>query len=247
MPSFRQEARGITGKMHTDTLSGLTLTTRDFPDFHALIMALRFPIGVAQVLELRDLINHSAAVYEEAADTPQNREFRESLEVAIQSFGIENRYHNERLVRVLNMLRGMHYQHIIASRDTERRLREQQAENRVTRRNSLRNGVLALLTMLGTGLAWFSLEGASWPLKLLPLTAAILALGYFHSLPLLDREMDRLTRDLNEVLRRRVDTLNWRTLIHKLALLLGYKQIQCIDVFRHEQTDQVIDGSYQLH
>ena len=109
----------MAGKLHTDTLSGLTLTTRDFPEFHALIMALRFPIGVAEVLELRDLINHSAAVFEEAADTPQNREFRESLESAIQSFGIENRYHNERLVRVLNMLRGMHYQHIIASRDTE--------------------------------------------------------------------------------------------------------------------------------
>ena len=237
----------MAGKLHTDTLSGLTLTTRDFPDFHALIMALRFPIDVAEVLELRDLINHSAAVFEEAADTPQNREFRESLEGAIQSFGIENRYHNERLVRVLNMLRGMHYQHIIASRDAERRLREQQTENRVTRRNSLRNGVLALLTMLGTGLAWFSLEGSNWLLKLLPLTAAILALGYFHALPLLDREMERLTRDLNDVLRRRVDTLNWRTLIHKLALLLGYKQIQGIDVFRHEQTDQDNSDSYQLH
>jgi len=237
----------MAGKLHTDTLSGLTLTTRDFPDFHALIMALRFPIDVAEVLELRDLINHSAAVFEEAADSPQNREFRESLEGAIQSFGIENRYHNERLVRVLNMLRGMHYQHIIASRDAERRLREQQTENRVTRRNSLRNGVLALLTMLGTGLAWFSLEGSGWLLKLLPLTAAILALGYFHALPLLDREMERLTRDLNDVLRRRVDTLNWRTLIHKLALLLGYKQIQGIDVFRHEQTDQDNSDSYQLH
>ena len=237
----------MAGKLHTDTLSGLTLTTRDFPDFHALIMALRFPIDVAEVLELRDLINHSAAVFEEAADSPQNREFRESLEGAIQSFDIENRYHNERLVRVLNMLRGMHYQHIIASRDAERRLREQQTENRVTRRNSLRNGVLALLTMLGTGLAWFSLEGSNWLLKLLPLTAAILALGYFHALPLLDREMERLTRDLNDVLRRRVDTLNWRTLIHKLALLLGYKQIQGIDVFRHEQTDQDNSDSYQLH
>src|SRR4030067_264148 len=125
----------MAGKLHTDTLSGLTLTTRDFPDFHALIMALRFPLGVAEGLELRPLINPGAAVCEEAADTPQTREFRESLEGAIQSFGIENRYHNERLVRVLNMLRGMHYQHIIASRAAERRPRDQQTENRGTRRN----------------------------------------------------------------------------------------------------------------
>src|SRR4030067_3509207 len=103
----------MAGKLHTDTLSGRTLSTRDFPDFHALIMALRFPIGVAEALEHRDLINHSAAVFEEAADTPKNREFRESLEGANQSFGIENRHHNERLVRVLNLLRGMHYQPLI--------------------------------------------------------------------------------------------------------------------------------------
>lgn len=234
----------MAGKLHTDTLSGLTLTTRDFPSFHTLIMSLRFPIGVAEVLELRDLINHSAAVYEEAADIPQNREFRESLESAIQSFGIENRQHSERLVRVLNMLRGMHYQHIIASRDAERRLREQQTANRETRRNSLRNGVLALLATLAGGLAWLALDITDWRLKLLPLATAIFSLGYFHALPVLDREMEHLTHELNELLRKRVDTLNWRTLIHKLALLLGYKQIQGIDVFKHEQGNT---GPYLQH
>jgi len=237
----------MAGRLHTDTLSGFTLTTRDFPDFYARILALRFPISVAEVLELRDLINHSADVYEEPADVPQNREFRESLESAIHSFGIENRQHGERLLRVLSMLRNMHFQHTIASRDAEQRLRQLQAENRTSRRLSLRNGVLALLTMLGTGLAWFSLEGAGWPLKLLPLAAAVLALGYFHALPLHDRELERLTRDLNDVLRKRVDSLNWRTLIHKLALLLGYKQIQGIDVFRREQTGPENSGSYLLH
>jgi len=237
----------MAGKLHTDTLSGFNLTTQDFPDFYARVLALRFPISVAEVLELRDLINHSADVYEEPADIPQNREFRESLEGAIQSFGIENRQHGERLLRVLSMLRNMHYQHTIVSRDAEQRLRQLQADNRTARRHSLRNGILALLTTLGSGLALFSLEEAGWWLKLLPLTTAVVALGYFHALPLLDREMERLTRDLNEVLRKRVDTLNWRTLIHKLALLLGYKQIQGIDVFRHEQTDPGNSGSYLLH
>ncbi len=237
----------MSDRLYTDTLSGITLTTREFPDFYARLLALRFPISVAEVLELRDLINHSADVYEEPADIPQNREFLESLESAIHSFGIENRQHGERLLRVLGMLRNMHYQHTIASRDAEQRLREQQAENRTARRNNLRNGLLALLTLLGTGLAWLSLQETGWLLKLLPLTAAIIALGYFHALPLLDRDMERLTRDLNEVLRKRVDTLNWRTLIHKLALLLGYKQIQGVDVFRHEQTDPGNSGSYPLH
>ncbi|MEK7759035.1 MAG: hypothetical protein AAB304_05475, partial [Pseudomonadota bacterium] len=136
----------MAGRLHTDTLSGFNLTTRDFPYFYARVLALRFPISVAEVLELRDLINHSADVYEEPADIPQNREFRESLESAIHSFGIENRQHGERLLRVLSMLRNMHYQHTIASRDAEQRQRQLQADNRATRRHSLRNGVLALLT-----------------------------------------------------------------------------------------------------
>jgi hypothetical protein len=237
----------MAGKLHTDTLSGFALTTGDFPDFYARVLALRFPISVAEVLELRDLINHSADVYEEPADIPQNREFRESLEAAIQSFGIENRQHSERLLRVLSMLRSMHYQHTIASRDAEQRIRRFQVENRSARQHSLRNGVLALLTLLGTGLTWYTLGEAGWLLKLLPLGAAVIALGYFHALPLLDREMERLTQELNVVLRKRVETLNWRTLIHKLALLLGYKQIQGVDVFRHEHAESGRSGPNRLH
>jgi hypothetical protein len=237
----------MAGKLHTDTLSGFALTTRDFPDFYARVLALRFPISVAEVLELRDLINHSADVYEEPADLPQNREFRESLEGAIQSFGIENRQHGERLLRVLSMLRSMHYQHTIASRDAEQRIRQLQAENRGARKRSLRNGVLSLLALAGTSLAWYLLGELDWLLKLLPLGAAVMALGYFHALPLLDREMERLTQELNAVLRKRVDTLNWRMLIHKLALLLGYKQIQGVDVFRHEHNEPSSSGSYLLH
>jgi hypothetical protein len=237
----------MAGKLHTDTLSGFALTTREFPDFYARVLALRFPISVAEVLELRDLINHSADVYEEPADLPQNREFRESLEGAIQSFGIENRQHGERLLRVLSMLRSMHYQHTIASRDAEQRIRQLQAENRSARKRSLRNGVLSLLALAGTSTAWYILGEIDWLLKLLPLGAAVMALGYFHVLPILDREMERLTQDLNAILRKRVDTLNWRMLIHKLALLLGYKQIQGVDVFRHEHTEPGSSGPYLLH
>ena len=227
----------MAGKSHTDTLGGYILTTEGFPDFYTRILAMRFPISVAEVLELRDLINHSADIYEEPADIPQNREFRESLESAIQSFGIENRHHCERLLGVLSMLRGMHYRHTIATRDAEQRLRRQQAENRAARANSLRYGVIAFASMIGTGLAWWALPETGWLLQFLALFAAVIALGYFHSLPVLDRDMERVTHDLNAVLRKRVESLNWRTLIHKLALLLGYKKIEGIEVFRHQHPE----------
>lgn len=235
----------MAGKSHSDTLGGYALTTDSFPDFYTRILNLRFPISVAEVLELRDLINHSADVYEEPADIPQNREFRESLESAIQSFGIENRHHGERLLGVLGMLRSMHYRHTISSRDAEQRLRRQQTENRSARAHSLRYGAIAFVTMAGTGLVWLALAETGWLLRLLTLLAAVVTLGYFHSLPLLDREMERVTRDLNAVLRKRVDTLNWRTLIHKLALLLGYKKIEGIEVFR--QHPEAGHNPHHLH
>jgi hypothetical protein len=225
------------GKSHTDTLGGYTLTTNSFPDFYNRIQKLRFPIAVAEVLELRDLINHSADLYEETPDAPANRDFQESLENAIQSFGIENRHHCDRLLRVLSMLRGMHYQHTIASRDAEQQLRQQQAENRKTRLQHRRAGTLALVITATCGAGWLLVTEPGWMLKFLALGAAVTAFGYFHSLPRLDQQMERYTLALNELLRKRVDALNWRTLIHKLSLLLGYKQIQGIEVFRHEQPD----------
>ena len=51
--------------------------------------------------------------------------------------------------------------------------------------------------------------------------------------------------DLNLLLRQRVESINWRTLIHKLALLLGYKRIQGVEVFRQESAD-FNSGAYLL-
>lgn len=231
---------------HSDTLSGFTLTTREFPEFYSRIMAMRFPISVAEVLELRDLINHSADVYEEPPDAPPNREFRESLEAAIHSFGIENRHHCDRLLRVLTMLRGMHYQHTVLTRDAEQQLRQRQAENRKTRRRHQRSGTTALFILVASVLMWVVLPQVGWMPKLMALASAAMAYGFFRSLPRLDLEMERLTLDLNDVLRKRIVTLNWRTLIHKLSLLLGYKQIQGIEIFRHDPTDTQ-PGLHTLH
>jgi hypothetical protein len=231
---------------HADTLGGFTLTTHGFPDFYRRILALRFPISVAEVLELRDLINHSADVYQdEPAEFGQTREFRDSLETAIQSFGVENRHHSDRLLKVLVMLRGMHYHHTITSRDQEQHLRQQQADNRARRRIALRNGMLALMTTGGAGGAWLLAPQAGGIVQGLALASALVAFGYFRLLPRIDLDMERLTADLNRVLRQRVESINWRTLIHKLALLLGYKRIQGVEVFRQESAD-FNSGSYLL-
>lgn len=236
----------MTGKVHTDTLAGYILSIEGFPDFYSRVTALRFPVSVAEVLELRDLIHQSVDVYDEPADIPQNREFRESLENAIQSFGIDNPLHSERLLRILSMLRGMHYHHTIASRDNEQSLRQKQAANRAKRSANLRYGVLSILATVVMGTYWIAVTEPALVWKLAVLGGACLALFHIHALPKLDAEMERLTRELNDVLRKRVETLNWRTLIHKLSLLLGYKQVQGIEVFRHEQVDHPVSSDH-LH
>jgi len=231
---------------HSDTLAGFALSISGFPDFHARISGLRFPVSVAEVLELRDFIHHSVDTYDEPPDVPQNREFQESLENAVQSFGVENPHHSERLVNILKMLRGMHYHHTIVSRDAELGLRQAQAENRLSRRSNLRYGIVALMATAIGGAYWAGLPAADLILKLAVLFGAILAFVFIHSLPKLDADMERLTSELNEVLRKRVESMNWRTLIHKLSLLLGYKQIQGIEVFRSEQSAPPISPGY-LH
>ncbi len=219
----------------SDNLAEYGLTADSFPAFYNKIISMRFPIAVEEVLDLRSLVNHTADIFEEPIDTPQYREFRESLLAAIHSFGIENKHHCERLLRLLAVLRGLHYQHTVASRDTEQRLRAALADDKDARSRSVHYGIYALLATALCTIVWFGMPNPNWPIKALTTVFAFLGWDYFHSLPMLDREMERNTKQLNEVLRKRVDSINWKTLIHKLSLILGYKQIQGIEVFRHNQ------------
>ena len=217
----------------SDSLSEFNLTPDSFPDFYRKLIAMRFPIAVEEVLELRDLLNHSVDVFDEPTDTPQYREFKESLLTAIHSFGIENERHCQRLLSILTLFRGLHYSHSVDSRNTEEGLREEQARNRQARSRSVKYGLYSLLAMMACGIAWMGTAEPVWWIKAFTAGFAFLAWDYHHSLPALDREMIRITRQLNEMLRKRLDTLNWKTLIHKLSLILGYKQIQGVEVFQH--------------
>jgi hypothetical protein len=89
---------------------------------------------------------------------------------------------------------------------------------------------------------WLAIPSAHLIVKLLPALYCWFSLRYFHKLPALDKEHDKLTQDVNDVLRRRVNAINWKTLIHKLALVLGYKRVQGVEVFDvdidHEQINR---------
>lgn len=225
----------MAANLNAENLVDFKLTAESFPVFYNKILTMRFPISVAEVLEYRYLLNHTGDRIQDPTDTPDYRDFKDSLLTAIHSFGIENKHHYERLLKILTMIRTLHYYHSLASRNAEVKLRSLQQENRRARAQSMRYGSIVLLLMIASTLAWISMSEPGWIIKLVTIGCAYMSWDYFHSLPILDREMDRLTLQINEVLRKRVNSLNWRTLIHKIALILGYKKIRGIEVFHSDE------------
>ncbi|MDH3688623.1 MAG: hypothetical protein OEU36_03970 [Gammaproteobacteria bacterium] len=215
----------------TRAVADLRLTARGLPSFYHTILALRFPIDVAHVLELRYLLNQAADGYLEPALTADERQFRKALAVAIDSFGIKNNYHCERLIKILTMIRDLHAAHLRASRIAEVSLRNALADLGKARAKLVRHGLLSLVVTIFAGMTWLAANDPGWTLQLLTLLLAYLTWDCFHALPNIDKEPGVLNPALNEVLRTRVESLNWKRLIHKLSLILGYKRIPGLEVF----------------
>jgi len=223
--------------------TGVTLTPDGFHTFYNKFINLRFPVKIAHVLELRYLINHAVDRYTEPTPTPTYRQFRESLQSALESFAIDNRRHSERMLKALTMFRDIHYAHSINSRNAERQLREDMERNRTEHAHSIRNGLFFIFASVCFIVVWLASTEAHWIVKSLPVVYSVLSWHYFHRLPKLDADYAKLTQEVNDVLRRRISSLNWKTLIHKLALVLGYKRVVGVEVFDVDQ-EPVTQTSY---
>jgi hypothetical protein len=224
----------------------LTLIPGKFHAFYTLFMGLRFPLEVAEVIELRYLINHAVDRFTEPPETSDYRQFRESLAGAIESFSVVNKHHRARLLKTLALMRELHYAHSVSSRDAEIKLRMDMEENRLARKRSIYYGLFFLVATILSAIAWLALPDTGWLVKLLTVLCVFQSWDYFHSLPILDRQQKEINQHLNDVLRKRVKTVHWKTLIHKLALLLGYKHIPGVEVFRMDAEAEP-PGPHALH
>ncbi len=222
----------------------LNLTPSHFHTFYHSFMGLRFPLIVAEVLDLRYLINHAVDDFTEPPLTPDYRQFLESLEKALDSFGIENPRHRERLLKTLALIRELHVAHTLTSRDHEERLRLAMENNRLARRRALHAGVVYLLGALFSIGGWYLVDEAQWLVQVLTVLCGIESWRNFRALPRRDGDAQELHRQLNDVLRQRVNALNWKTLIHKLALVLGFKQIKGVEVFQMDADHSEATGPY---
>lgn len=224
-----------------ETLSNQILTPSNFPKFYRTVVGLRFPIRVADVLDLRSVLNEAADIYEEPANSPTYREFVDALETAIATFGVENRRHSDRLVKLLTLLRDIHYSHSINSRDKEVALREAIETSHDSHVRSKRYGLVTLGLGVACAIAWAIMPAAGWVIKLLTLAAGYVSWGYFHSLPILQRKEKESTRELNALLRDRITNVDWKMLIHKLSLLMGFKKVSGIEVFNMDDDEDTFE------
>lgn len=207
------------------------LTSETFESIYNTIVGLRFPMDVARVLELRYLINHTVDSFAEPAPTVDYREFRDALQTVIDGIGIDNKRHSERMLRILCMMRELHYAYSIKTRDAENALRTEMADNRQRRRNSTRHAIELTLAAILCGILWLGLPELDWPIKAFTAAFAVGAWLYVRTLPALDRALDELEKRMNQLQRHRVRSIHWRLLAHKLALLLGFKRNSDVEVF----------------
>lgn len=220
-----------------EDLAARQLSANTFPTFYREVLRLRFPLEVAEVIEIRDTINHAAETFRAPRRSRRHRRFTRALGSIIDDVGIDSQHRTGKLVHILAMFRDLHYVNGFRSRHAELTLRQRQAANRNARRISKEYGFFALITATVFCLAWLGMSEPSWLIKAGAVILAYLSWDYFHSLTTLDREYESLAGKLDSVLRERIYIIDWDGLVHKLALILGYKRSEGVDVFLMPRED----------
>lgn len=223
--------------MLSDNLGKLNSSPENFSPFYRKLAQLRFPLPVADVLELRYLFNHAIDQMPEPERTRDFHHFREARQAEMEAVGIDTGRHGQRLLKLLAVLRQLHLVHIIESRDAEAQLRRALEGNEKAARASVRYGKVSLVAALVAGTFWW-LADVHWWTTALAVGLGYLSADYFYSLSILKRERSLLQERLDEVLAKRVSGLHWPLLIRNIALILGYARIDGVEAFEmHGEAD----------
>lgn len=225
----------------------LLLSPDTFETIYNTIIGLRFPVDVSQVLELRYVINRAVDDFAEPPDTRDYRDFQDALAAILDAVGIENHHHHKRFLRMLALVRDLHYTYSVNTRNAENKLRDHIARNRKARSNAIHYGLVFTFAAVLAGFGWIGMESSTWWIKLMTGGFIYLAWDYLHALPVLDREMKSLERKMSNLMRARVRSIDWGMLVQKLALVLGYKRSSEVEVFRIDDDLDLPDRSHVRH
>ncbi len=206
----------------SDDLAKQQLTVKTFPVFYRRVMKLHFPLDVAEIIDLRDTVKHASEHYGARTRAPSDRRFADAVHAEIRALAIRAPHHVERLVQILLLLRHLYRAHRARSQGAERDLRRRQASNHEARRISSKYGALAFIATAVALFTWIGLGDVGWPVKTVTVLLAYVALDCYFSLSALGRYHERLGRELEGVRNERIRRFDWKPLLHKLALILGY-------------------------
>lgn len=214
-----------------DDLAKQQLTVKSFPAFYRRLMGLHFPLEVAEIIDLRDILQHASDDFRAHPQKRKHRHFGAVASEEIQTLGVRATHHRDKLLQILIMLRDLYYTHHRRSLETERSLRRRRASNREAKKISIKYGALALAaTTLGVA-TWAALGDIAWPVKTVTVLLAYVSLDCFYSLSVLNRYYHRLGQELDAVRQVRVRSFRWKHLAYRIALILGYLHPAAVSAF----------------
>jgi hypothetical protein len=231
----------------SDDLATQRLGVDTFPDFYRKLVHLRFPLDVAEVIDLRDIINQAAGEFTEPVSTTGYRRLVAAVRSEIEALGVDRTDHRAKLTHILVMLRCLHQAHRATTRQALRALCRGQRANREARRLSIRYGVMLVVAAIIGLLAWLGIEDVAWPVKAGTMLLSYLALDYFFSLTVLAQDYRRLAQALERLRGEQVRSFQWRILVKHVALILGYTQRFVTEPFLVSAEDGAVSKQRSLH
>jgi low affinity Fe/Cu permease len=214
----------------SDHLTKISASPESFSFFYKKLIGLRFPIDVAEILELRSLFNQTLDAMEEIPESRDFQHFSDARQAEIDALKIEKKQHGQRLLKLLALIREFHFAHSLQSRDTENHLRKALSDNNKARIRSIHYGQITFIVALISAFIWVAFN-PGWVIQIFTVGLAYLFGDYFYSLSILKRDSVELDRQLQELLKRRVKTLNWQVLTRNISLILGYAKISGVQAF----------------
>lgn len=212
-----------------------------FPFFYRRLVGLRFPIEVAEILEMRYLCHQ--AIDQSGRDDREYEwdEFAASRMADMEHVGVQKPTHRERLSRLLLLLKDYYALHKSGSTAAEDEVRRALADNRFAQERSKSYGKVAAVAALVATLSSILLSPPAVLMQGIAILLGYLSLDSFYGLSVLRREERRLNAQLSEVLRRRVRTVNWRAVVRQTGAILGYTTPVGGEAFRLEQEHELPD------
>lgn len=231
----------------TDDLARQQLTVDTFVQNYRYITGLRFPVEVADVLEIRASLNQAIDDRQPKQLSSGLQQFNEAVYEAISQFGLKDDRHINRLTKLMSVFRELHHLHTTRSRKHERSLRNQIKTNEEARTRSIGYGLFTFFLVIIGLLSWMIAGNALWFIKIGIGLLAYMSFDYFMSLKTLKLEHDILNTELNMLLRQRVNSIDWKSLLQKTAMILGFKKVSGVDVFLMNDAGNRDGMNHTLH